>query len=178
MMNLKEKLGAGQSKELTEAIVAYVGNDASRFRLLMEMVLGKDKQLSQRAAWPMSYIAEAHPKLTEPYVKDLLTRLSEHTHHPAVHRNIWRVFQQTTIEEKYISPLLDLSFACIQKESETVANRAFAITCATRICSPYPELRRELRILLQDVKEKPHAPAISVRLKYALKQLDKIDSKI
>jgi hypothetical protein len=177
-MNISERLKAGQSKTLTLAIIKFVGNDAVRFKTLMALVLGKDEVMSQRASWPLGYIAIDHPELLKPYVSQLIKKLGEARNHPAVNRSILRIFQEVDIPQKHWGTLVDLSFKFILKESEPIATRAFAISVAARICKHYPELKNELMLILNDLRERPHAPAISVRIKYALKELKSLEPKV
>jgi hypothetical protein len=177
-MNLKTRLENEHSKSLTLAIIKYVGDDARRFKILMDLVLGSDTLLSQRASWPLSSIAIDHPELLKPYVSKLIKKLAEPTNHPAVNRSILRICQEVDIPEKYWGTLVDLSFKFILTESEPIATRAFAISVAARICKHYPELKNELLLILNDLLEQPHAPAISVRIKYALKELKGLETKI
>lgn len=177
-MNIAEQLKAGQSKTLTLAIIKFVGNDAVRFKTLMALVLGEDDVLSQRASWPLGYIAIDHPELLKPYISKLIKKLEEPDNHPAVNRSILRIFQEVDIPQKHWGTLVDLSLKFILKESEPIATRAFAISVAARICKHYPDLKKEFLLILNDLRERPHAPAISVRIKYALKELNRLEPKI
>lgn len=176
-MDIKTRLETEHSKTLTLAIIKYVGDDPIRFKKLIELMLGDDPMLSQRAAWPLGYAAIDHPELIKPYISRLIKKLADVNNHPAITRSILRVFQEIDIPKKHWGTLVDLSFKFIINESEPIASRAFAISVAARICKHFPELTNEFLILLNDIKERPHAPAISVRIKYALKEIKAVESK-
>ncbi len=177
-MNILNRLETDHSKFLTSQIIRYIGDDASRFIKLMDIVFGSDPLLSQRAVWPMSYIGISHPELVEPYFSKLMKKLSETGNHPAIKRNILRLFQEIEVPKKYWGSLIDLSFKMMRSESEPIAVRAFSITVAAEICKHYPELKKEFLMILNDISERPHAPAISVRIKYALKELKSLEPKV
>ncbi len=170
-MNLQEALENEHSKTLTQAIVKYVGNDKVRFKELLALFMKGDYRLAQRAGWPLSYVCIAEPALVKPYYGQLLQKLNEPGHHPAIQRNILRMLQETDIPEKYQGPLVDSCFRFIKSETHPPAIRAFAITCAANICRHYAELRQELLITLGELNQYPQPPAIMSRIKLALKEL-------
>ncbi|PBQ30620.1 hypothetical protein CNR22_02140 [Sphingobacteriaceae bacterium] len=170
-MNIKERLEAEHSKTLTLAIVKFVGDDKKRFKELMALFLNGEPRLTQRAAWPLSYLIIAHPGLLDPYFEKFIQRLHKPGNHPAIPRNIFRVLQEIEIPEKYQGILIDISFKVIMNETETAAVRAFAITVAAKICKSYPELKNELLIILRELSTLPQLPSMTSRIKKALKEL-------
>jgi hypothetical protein len=177
-MNIKLRLGEEHSKNLTLAIVNFIGQDKKRFKELMTVFFGGDHRLTQRAAWPFSFVAIAHPELLKPYFGKLVAKLKEGDAHPAIARNILRTFQEVDVPEKFQGELVDICFKCIMSEMKPIAIRAFAMSVAARICKHYPELKNELLLILKDLALLPQTPAIKVRIKSALKQLRTVDSKI
>jgi hypothetical protein len=151
--------------------VNYVGYDKQKFKMLLLLFLKGDYRLTQRAAWPLSYIVIEQPQLVKPYFKQLISKLKDEKAHPSVARNILRMFEYIDIPENYQAEILDLCFKFIPGEVYSVAIRAFAITTAGKICKPYPELKKELLFLLNELAALPQKPAIKVRIKKALKEL-------
>ncbi|MCC6371258.1 MAG: hypothetical protein IT236_09660 [Bacteroidia bacterium] len=173
-MNIAHKLETEHSKSLTTAIVNYVGDDRLRLKELMAVFFGTDKLLSQRAAWPVRYVFEAHPHLLSAYYKKLIEALQIPNQHPAIYRNVLRALQTAPVPQKYQGILVDLCFNFIKNETQALATRAFAITVAANICKHYPELKNELNLLLNELAALPQAPAIRVRTKTALKELKSV----
>ena len=143
----------------------------------MDLFLNGDYRITQRAGWPLSYAAMAHPKLSVPYIEKLIKKLTEPDNHPAIARNILRMFQDIELPEKHQGHLLDTCFAFIINASQPVAIRAFAITVACRICKPHTELKNELLLVLNDLDQYPQQPAIKSRIKSALKGLKAANPK-
>lgn len=171
-MNILSALEKEHSKSLTAAIVNYIGNDKKRFKELMDVFLKGEYRLTQRAAWPLSYAGIAEPKLVKPYIGQLIKKLNAPGQHPAIPRNILRLFQEIEIPEKYQADLLDACFRIIQNPSLPVAIIAFAITTAAKLCRPFPELRNELLLVLNQLNSYPQTAAINVRVKKAIKDLN------
>ena len=170
-MNILNELESGHSKQITNKIIHYVGRDKTRFEELMAIFLSDDKKLQQRAAWPLSFLAEGNPRLIEPYLKKLIKLLDKKGIHQAVARNIMRIFQQYDMPEKYHGVLIDKCFQFILSPTTAIAIRAFSITTATHLSLPYPELRKELGLVLNEHNQYEQTPAIQVRVKKALKSL-------
>ena len=170
-MDIKVRLEAEHSKSLTTAIVNYIGGDKPRFKVLMQLFLQGEYRLMQRAAWPLSYVCRAHPQLVKPYIAKLIQKLGEPGHHPAITRNILRIFQDLDIPEKDQAVFLDICFKFIRGAAFPAAIRAFAITCASGICKQYPELKQELLLVLKELEAHPQPPAIRQRIKLARKEL-------
>lgn len=172
-MDILARLTKEHSKALTVAIVEYIGDDKKKFAVLMSIFLKGEYRLTQRAAWPFSYIAIEHPTLIRPYFDALIKKLKDQTNHPAIARNILRTFQEIDIPKKYQGTLVDICFSNILNFSQPIAIRAFSISVASKICLSYPELKNELLIVLNDLKQLPQVPAIKVRITYALKAIAK-----
>lgn len=49
-MDIRAELKRGHSKEIANRIVAYIGNDAGRFRELMEILTAGPYRITQRAS--------------------------------------------------------------------------------------------------------------------------------
>lgn len=177
-MDILGRLQKSQSKPNTDAIVKEVGSDAKKYALLVKLTAGNDARISQCAAWPLGDAGVLHPELAQPHLKQFISLLQEKNRHPAVHRNILRVLEQVDIPESQQAVLLDLCFGFIRNQSLPEAIRAFAITVATNICKPYPELATELILLIKELLTLEQKPAVMVRIKRALKELRSADSKL
>lgn len=171
-MDLKEAIRIEHSKSQTLRIIKYVGTDKKKFNELLDVFLNSELRLSQCAGWPLSEIAIEHPHLITSHISPLIKKLKISGQHPAIPRNILRIFQNLPIPEKYQADLINICFNYIQDFKAPIAVRAFSITVSCNICSHYPELINEFVLLLNDLKKLPQPPAISSRIKMAFKQLN------
>lgn len=170
-MNYEQLLKRGQSKAGTLAIFRHVGEDAVRFRELMALLLKGDEQMRQRASWPIMEIAIQYPALLQPYYEKLISLLEEEWTGAAVRRHILRIFTEHKVPQKWEGRVLDICLKLIPSEQQAIAVRAFSITVAAQIAKPYPEIQRELLLVLNAVLEMPVSAAIQVRIKRAIKDV-------
>ncbi len=149
-MNLYESVLANRSKEHIREIAVWVGHHPERIRVLMDLLAAGQKEIVQRTAWLISYVAEAHPEAVSPYLPALAERLNDIAAPVAVRRNVMRVMQFLPIPESLHDIVLNHAFTFLQDEKETVAVRAFSMTVIEKISAYYPELKNELRLILED----------------------------
>lgn len=170
-MDLEKLILSEHSKAVVNKIVNYVGHDKQRFKKLMDLFLKGEYKVTQRAAWPFSYIALEHPDLIAPYFNQLIKKLEETGNHDSVARNIMRIFQDIDIPEKYHAQLIDICFKFLMNASNPAAVRVFSMTTAANISKKYPEIKKELLLVLEDMNSYPQQAAIASRLKHTLKAL-------
>lgn len=172
-MNIRQALLERHGRETMQRIVRYVGNDPARFADLLYCALGQDRRLTECAVWPLGELLIVHPSHLRKNWSKILKLLTGQGHHPAVYRNMLRALQFADIPEKYTGKVLDCCFAFIGNEQAPVAVRANAITVAAKLCAPYPELTRELKLLLDELARYPLQAALRVRIRDAKRLLQR-----
>lgn len=174
-MDIRKELLKQHSKAQTTKIARFIGDDKERFDELMQLFLYDESQITQRAAWVMSYCCEAYGKLLTPYLSDLINYLQEKNLHDAVKRNIFRVFQYVNFSDEYAGSAYDAAYKYFTSRSEAIAIRVFALTVLVNICKKYPELKDELiPIIEEELYEEEVKPAYISRAKKALVVLRKL----
>ncbi len=129
-------------------IVDFIGSDQDRFDSLMQLFFNGEYRLVQRAAWVLSYSAQAHPELIEKYQRRLILNLNKPGLHVSVKRNTLKVLQFMNIPEDALGTLVGLCYEFIASTTESIATKAYSINLLLRICGTYPELKAELVPLL------------------------------
>jgi len=173
-MDIKTTLEEEHSKSQTIKIVNFIGDDKARFKILVNLFLNGEYRITQRAAMPVGYVAIAHPFLIKPYIGKFVEKLEDTEQHPAIPRNILRIFEEIEIPEKYAARVLDLCYKFMADPKQPIAVRAFSITVVVNISRKYPELINELKIMLQELASIPQqSPAVKSRIKQAFKLLNK-----
>jgi len=167
-MDLHQLLRSEHSKKQTDRIVRYIGDDKVRFAVLMELFFTGEYRITQRAAWPLSYCVRAHPTLIGPYFKPLLNNLARKDIHVAVIRNTVRLLQDVDLPKRYHGRVMSTCFDFIQSVETPIAVKAFSLTILANLSAQYPEIRPELKIIIEEQWE--HAtPAFRSRAKKILK---------
>lgn len=150
---LTEALLAEHSKAQIMRIVHWIGADADRLAALMDIFLGDEYRLTQRSAWAVRYVGEKHPGLITPYYPVLLEAIDRKPVHDAVKRNTLNVFESVEIPAKYYDTLADHCFQYLADPKEPIAIRCASMTVLDKICRNIPELKGELRLLLEEQLE-------------------------
>lgn len=149
-MNLEEYIRNTLYKENVSVVINYIGNDAKKFAHLMDLFFSDDNRLAQRAAWVMSHCVEKQPKLALPYLEKLVKHLYK-SNEDAIKRNSLRILQYTDIPEPLWGETLEKCFEYLESNNEAIAIRAFSMTVAYNISQHVPELKPELKALIEEI---------------------------
>lgn len=149
-MNLKDMLLEEHSKQQCDRIVKFIGADKKRFAELMELFFAGEYRIAQRAAWPMSYVVQQHPTLILPYLDKMIRNLDKKGQHPAIVRNSVRILQGIGLPKKYHGKLMDTCFNFIESNDVPAAVKAFSLTVLDNLSKDYPEIRPELKLIIEE----------------------------
>lgn len=167
-MDLQKLIAAEHSKRQCDRIVKYIGDDTERFGELVKLFFNGGYRITQRAAWPLSYCVRLHPTLIRPYFKPLLDNLERKGLPVAVVRNTLRLLQDVAIPAKYHGRVMSLCFDFIQFPEAPIAVKAFSLTVLERLSTVYPDIRTELRLIIEEQWEQA-TPAFRSRARKILK---------
>lgn len=148
-MDIKKELLHEHSKAQALKISNYIGRDKDRFDGLMKLFFDTDYRVTQRAAWAVSHCADKHPELIEPYIESMILNLKNDIT-VAVQRNTLRVLQEREMPDSIIGEAADICFKIMESAKAPIAVKVFAMTLLANICKKVPELKNELRILIED----------------------------
>ncbi len=169
-MKLREAILAEHSKAQTDKIVKWIGSDQKRFDELFGLFTCNDKKLEQRAAWPLSYVVAVHPDQVKKHFGKLIKKLKQPGIHDAVKRNGIRLMEGISIPEKYQGEVMSLCFDYIIDPKEKPAVKAFSLTVLQNLARQYPEIKPELKTIIEDRWDMETA-AFRARAKKVLKEL-------
>jgi len=162
-MNLRDTILEKHSKDQMLRIVAYVGNDKRKFDELMQLFFEDEYRVSQRASWAVSHCIQKNPLFAKKYLPLMLDNLKNPVH-DAVVRNTIRILQLVEIPANLHTQVMDICYQLISTHTTPVAIKAFSITVLSNLSQIYPELKNELKTLMED--QLPTAsPAIISRAK-------------
>ena len=149
-MDLRKEILQEHSKAQTEKVVNYVGDNKDRFAALMTLFVGDEYRVTQRAGWPLSYCVERHPELIKPYFKQIVALLEKPATHNAVHRNILRLLQYVKIPKAYHGRVMNTCFEMVASHEVEVAIKAFSLTVLENMTVDYPEIKPELKLIIEE----------------------------
>lgn len=173
-MNIREELLKEKIHLKVHAmeITDYACASKTNFKALMKCFLSNEYRLAQRAAWSVSWAARKKPELIFPYIKDLVAQLRRTDVHPAVVRNSVRVLEAIDIPEEFHGEVMDACFDIITTHSAPVAIKTFSLTTLYNLSKNYPEIKPELKMIIEDNFENETA-AFKSRGKKILQQFAK-----
>jgi hypothetical protein len=151
-MNIHEELlkEKNHTKEQALKISEHACSSPKYFKELMQCFLSNEYRLAQRAAWSVSWAAQKKPEIIQPYIKDLIEQLSRKDVHNAVTRNSVRILQKIEIPKKFHADLMNNCFAFIESNTTPVAIKAFSLTTLFNLSKTYPEIKNELKLIIEE----------------------------
>ena len=169
-MKLREIILAEHSKANCNRIVNWIGTNQQRFDELFRLFLVDEYRVVQRAAWPLSNAVMAHPLFIQKHFGKLIRKLEKPGIHDSVKRNSIRLLQYVSIPEKFHGKIMNRCFEYISSPHEAVAIKAFSLTVLQNLSRQYPEIRQELKTIIEDRWDFESA-AFRSRAKKILKEL-------
>lgn len=169
-MNLPAVILKEHSKSNCTRIVKWIGSDQRRFDELFDLFLNGEPVVKQRAAWPLSNAVTAHPNLIRKHIGKLLQHLRQTGLHDAVKRNTVRILQDIPIPERYEGEVMNLCFDHISSPLEKPAVKAFSLSILHNLSKKYPEIRQELKTIIESRWDDETA-AFKSRARKILKEL-------
>lgn len=147
-MDVKNLLLSEHSRVQSGRIMELVIDNPKLIGDLIRYANSEDVVLAQRASWPLGLLGTSHFKLFTPYIRELIQCLEDQTH-PAVSRNAYRVLQFVNIPEEYEGILFELCARDLSNPKSPVAIKVFCMTVAYNICLRHPDLKPELKLLIE-----------------------------
>lgn len=172
-MDLRSEILKEHSKIQAEKIVKWVGSSPERFAELMHLFLTDVYRVVQRAASPIGIIGERQPALIMPHLPQMLARMTDAGVPVAVKRNVVRLLQFADIPEELHGRVMNICFDLLADVNETIAVRVFSMSVLAQLAKTYPEIKHELKLIIEDTLQHEPAAAFIARSKMVLKQLAK-----
>jgi hypothetical protein len=151
-MNVKEELlkERTQTKTRARAIAEYACSSEANFNELIKCFLDDEYRLAQRAAWIMSWAARTTPQLLIIHIKEVVAQLSRRDVHHAIIRNSLRILATVDLPEEVHADVMNACFAFLERPSTPVAVKVFSLNTLFNLSRSYPEIRNELRLIIEN----------------------------
>lgn len=148
-MNIREELLKEHSLANSKRIAKYACAALQNLKELMDCFLSPEYRVAQRAAWAVRHVAKKNPELIQPYLKDLVAQLVRKDVHSAIIRNAVGILQDIEIPEKFHADVMNACFAFVEDPAMPVAIKAFSLTILNNLSKYYPEIKHELKLLIE-----------------------------
>ena len=169
-MNIKEELLREHSLTNAKAIAAFACSSNKNFNVLFSCFTADEYRLAQHAAWSVSWCAKMQPKIIKPYITKLVDIIDKPGVHDAVKRNSLRILKEINIPEDIHGILMDKCFTMIEDPKAPIAPKAFALQVLYNLTKIYPEIKDELKLVIEE-RMPTETAAFKSRGKKILKEL-------
>ncbi len=149
-MDIRKQLLSDHSKSNTDEIVFHIMENPERLIELMDLFFNGDSLIKQRSAWVIGDLGRAEPQLIAPFHAQMIAHLKTPKIHDAVKRNTIRYLSEIELAEDLWGEAYDLAFKTLSSNNEKVAIKVFSMTLALNIVKKIPELKEELRYIIEE----------------------------
>ena len=149
-MNILQEVLKEHSSAMRDRVVRYVGKNPQRFEELVKIFLGGHYRVTQRASWPLSCCVENHPELIKPHLKRIIKNLETPAMHVSVKRNTIRLLQFIHVPKALQGIVTSICFGFLSDGKEEIAVKVFSMTVLANIAKEQPDIREELKIIIED----------------------------
>jgi hypothetical protein len=164
-MNLIKILSEKQASKNVKLITEAAFEDSSIVKELIDLMDKGSLRLSQNAAWPISHITDVNPNVFAKHQKKLLALLRRADVHPAVHRNVIRIFHYLKVDTKLEGELLDICFHFLNIKETPIAVQHLSMHILWKMTKKYPELLNEFQETVKIIVQQNPAPAFKYMAK-------------
>ena len=168
-MDFVEQLQKEHSRANTDLIAKSIGNNPKAFKIIVDIIYTENAPLPQRASWLLAIVNNKHPELLIPYVSRFSKTVTGFTI-DGIKRNMLSILEKHNIPKKEQGKLVDTCFNYLLSNEETVAVKVYAMQIIANISEEYPELKSELKAVINDQLPKNTAAFYS-RAKKILKKI-------
>ena len=172
-MDIRAELLKEHSRAQADRVARWIGNDPERLAQLVGLFLHDEYRIVQRAARVVSLIADEHFELIKPHLPSLVRRMNEPGVPVAVKRNVVRMLQFVDVPEDVQGDVMNTCFELVADPQETIAVRAFSMTVLANLAKQYPDIKPELKAIIEDALEHDPSPGFRNRAGKVLKSLSK-----
>ncbi len=173
VQQLAALLSKEHSRKQRDLIVNWIGSDPEKMSAAIYVLCHHSYRDVQRVAWVISGVTEKHPELVVPHLETLVLRLGRTPLPDAVKRNIIRILSFVPLPAEAHSEIVQTCFDYLYSTHEPIAVKVFAMSVLHKLSGTYPEIKTELRELLELEMEKMPSPGIKSRAQKILSQLRK-----
>jgi hypothetical protein len=149
-MTLQQSLPERYSQTKFQKIIEWINGSHEHFAELMEIFFENNSRKNQYAASIMIHCIDKWDYLLTPYLEKLILNLQNENLKDAIKRNTVRILEDVKIPENLHGILANICFQYLQNPSEAIAIKVFSMTIIHNLTKDYPELKEELKFILEE----------------------------
>lgn len=148
-MDFVAQLQKEHSRANTDLIANSIANKPEALKKIIDIIYTEKPPLPQRASWLLPVVNNKYPELLVPYISKF-SKTVVNFKVDGIKRNILSVLEKHIIPKKEQAKLLDVCFNYLLSPQETVAVKVYAMQIIANICIEHPELKNELKVVIND----------------------------
>lgn len=174
-MDIRQQILETHSRANADLVLNHLLEDKRRVNKLMKLFLGEEYRVVQRLAMVVGDLGRLKPNWLQPWHQAMIAA-ADNPLHDSVKRNVMRFFSElplNALTEEDQGPLLDLAFRLFESPTEAVAIRVFSMQIVANFSDTYPELKDELRSVIEITIAEGTTPGFRSRGKKILRKLNR-----
>jgi hypothetical protein len=145
---LADMLLAGNTRFNTDLVAAHIGTDEALFKELINIMVTAKTPLPERAAWVMSTVTDSYPWMIFPHFNRIIDHLL-HCSNSSLLRNILRLLTNIDLPEEKTGVIFDFCYKSLNDQKQPPAVRVHAMQILYNISEKEPDLKPELKLLIE-----------------------------
>jgi hypothetical protein len=129
--------------------VTHIGKDQNRFDVAIAEFFKGPYRYNQKVAGALFDVLRKHPYMLAPHIKRFLLQLDKPGNYPAMTRNILRLLQVADIPVRFQGRAVNSAMRIMKDPEELVAAKVFGMTLLANIAASHPELKNEVRVVIE-----------------------------
>ena len=159
------------SLEQTTIIARLVLLDITMLQELVKLFETGDAKIRTRTAWVLALIGEKSPDILYPFYATLISGICGHDVEDGVKRNVLRILHSQPLEEALHGDVMNVCFNALENSKEPVAIKSFAMGILGDLSLTYPEIKNELKLLIEAGLEQEPTPGYKSKARKVLQQI-------
>lgn len=148
MFAITDLLGQSYNGAFIESVVEMTIQRPVLLDELWKFAISSDPS-AWKALWVMDKMHDSRPDLIQPYLKPMLETV-EHLKQSGQKRGILKLLSQNAFPAEPTGSFINYCFDLVQSKSEPVAGRVYAMQVLCNISQSIPDIKNELRIVIED----------------------------
>lgn len=141
-------------------------------KTLWEIILSNKHPEAWRSAWTFFHIAHNDTHLTRPYIQPIVDHIQQFKH-DGQKRELLKILLSFKATELPMGQLLEVCYNFLLNEKESLAVRVHSMEMIYQISEVEPDLKPELKLVLEALTTPDASPAITSRAGKILKNLQR-----
>jgi hypothetical protein len=118
--------------------------------VLYEFMFSSDKQIQWRSAWVLDHVHDEQAELVNPLLPKMVRDFPKFTN-DGVKRHIAKILSLSNLGKLANGDLINTSFEWLMKEQTPIAVKVHCMQILYNICDTYPDLKPELRLVIEEL---------------------------